>query len=114
MQLVRAARAHGAVLIYDIIDDWNDPQLSWWTYRADVEREFVQTADHVLVTMESLKPSLATSASIHLVPNAYDNERFYEDPSIDVPDELVELITRPIVMYAGALWGHWMDSTRRP
>jgi glycosyltransferase involved in cell wall biosynthesis len=106
---IRAAKAAGATVVYDLIDPWETSLGSGWFSRT-IQDEVIQSSDVLIATAEDLQNYLErmSGQKVALVPNAvdldlFDVSRTYPRPS-DLPSD-----GRPIVCYIGGLWGEWFD-----
>ena len=98
----------GGAVVYDLIDDWSDPALGGNWYRAEVEKEFIDSAGELIASAPSLVESLGKRSGRRptLVPNAvnsrlFDHRRQWPRP-VDLPEG-------PIFEYHGSLYGDWFD-----
>lgn len=108
LPLVRRLRAQGAVVVYDLLDDWETSLGAAW-YRKRNERAIVAAADVLVATSPVLVERLArvSGRAVELVPNAADRGLF--DPGRDHARPAGLPRADWIALYFGALWGDWMD-----
>jgi hypothetical protein len=106
--VINNLRDNGAVIIYDLLDDWNT-QLGGNWYSEEVEMKIIQSSQILLATTPILAERLSPMSPIQveLLPNAvntllFNPDRYYERPS-DLPE------AEWTVIYIGALWGEWLD-----
>ena len=98
----------GAVVAYDLLDDW-DTQLGSTWYTAEIEKQVISTADVLIATAPALVDRLRhqSAREVAYLPNAvnlrlFDPQRAYLRPA-DLPE------ADQIITYIGALWGEWFD-----
>jgi polysaccharide pyruvyl transferase CsaB len=106
--LLRAIRAAGGSVVYDLLDAWDSALGGQW-YSPAVERRVIALSDVLVATATPLAARLATMSGrdVALVPNAvnpdlFDPRRPWARPA-DVPPAPWSMI------YVGALWGDWFD-----
>jgi polysaccharide pyruvyl transferase CsaB len=108
LPVIAAIQAHGGVVAYDLIDDWDTALGADW-YSPVVERQTVAASQVLVATAGSLAMRLRrlSGRPVTLLPNAvnvrlFDRHRQYPRP-LDLP------AAEWIVTYVGALWGSWFD-----
>jgi GT2 family glycosyltransferase len=104
-----AARASGARVIYDKIDNWAACGWAEW-YDPATERALMRTADDRIASAALLVRQLGSgSRTALLVPNAVDRTIFRpENASRERPPE--DLVRGDVtLLYVGSLWGEWFD-----
>jgi glycosyltransferase involved in cell wall biosynthesis len=109
LPILDAARAGGAVEIYDCIDRW-DSELGRGWYDAAAEREIARRADVLVASAPALVEHVERLAGREalLLPNAY-NARLFDGRGGPFPRP-ADLPEAPrTALYVGALWGGWMD-----
>ena len=108
LPLIRRLRALGAVVVYDLLDDWETSLGAAW-YSARTERAIVQAADALVATAPVLVERLEGRSGRHveLVPNAADRGLFDPARHHARPADLPR--AEWIAFYCGALWGDWFD-----
>ena len=85
--LVRWLRSLGAAVIYELIDEWDGPELGWWYFSPAVERDIVAHTTALYATVPELQTALRdrceeiddrgrASCRVDLLPNAVDRARF--------------------------------------
>lgn len=108
LPLIQRLRVAGAVVAYDLIDDW-DTSLGGAWYRRDTERALVERSDVLIATAPVLIERLKriSGRPVALMPNAVDRVLF--DPEL-AHARPADLPRAPwIALYFGALWGDWLD-----
>ena len=107
-----AARAAGAVAVYDCIDRWDDPALggAWYTRRA--EAALAAGSDALVASapdlVERLRGLVPAGRAVLLAPNAVNTHVFSgADPGPPPPDWPGG--EAPVAGYAGSLYGDWFD-----
>ena len=108
LPVISAIQAHGGVVAYDLIDDWNSSLGADW-YSPAVERQTAAASQVLVATAGSLAMRLRrlSGRPVALLPNAvnvrlFDRHRHYPRP-LDLP------AAEWTVTYIGALWGSWFD-----
>lgn len=108
LPLIRRLRALGAVVVYDLLDDWDTSLGAAW-YRSETELAIVEAAEVLVATAPVLAERLKriSGRRVELIPNAANRELF--DPALDHarPADLPR--AEWTVLYFGALWGDWFD-----
>lgn len=109
LPVLDAARAGGAVEIYDCIDRW-DSELGRGWYDVRAEREIARRADLLVASAPALVEHVERLARREalLLPNAYNARLFRPGaPPLARPADLPR--AERTALYVGALWGGWMD-----
>lgn len=106
--VVGAARAAGAVTVYDCVDRWEGEMGHGW-YRRRSERDVARACDVATASAATLVEHIETLAEreVHLVPNAFDGTLFDPDRTWPRPTDLPD--GARVVLFVGALWGGWLD-----
>ena len=108
LPLIERLRSLGAVVVYDLLDDWDSTLGAAW-FRADTERAVVRAADVLVATAPILVERLErlSGRPAEHVPNAANTTLF--DPAVERvrPSDLPR--AEWIALYFGALWGDWLD-----
>ncbi len=106
--LIHQLRAHGAIVAYDLLDEWNTTLGGKW-YTEEVEHEVIDASQVLLATAPRLVERLEriSQRSVFSLPNAvnshlFNPDRHYEKP-VDFPN------AEWTAIYIGALWGDWFD-----
>lgn len=105
LPLFQDAARNGVPTVYDQMDHWEGFAKQPWG-DSSLERFFVASADLVLTITQPLADGFDETVSVHVVPNA-------------VNDELQQVLAaaphpanpRPRVLYSGAMWPDWFDWT---
>lgn len=105
--LARELQQRGALIVYDLMDEWSSGLGGTW-YSSGIEDRLIATSDLLVATSLELKEVLerrAPGRSVLLLPNAvnlelFDSSRTYPRPS-DLPTH------RPIIGYVGSMYGQW-------
>lgn len=97
----------GFKIVYDLIDDWVDPELGAWGYRRHVDAAIQRMATAVTASAPSLVESVATVSGRKavLVPNAV-NTRLFKPGAHPRPADLGAGV---VFEYHGSLYGEWFD-----
>ena len=106
--LIERLRARGAVVVYDLLDDWDSSLGAAW-YRPATEMAVVQASDVLVATAPVLRDRLArlSGRPVELLPNAANTVLF--DPKLAHPRPRDLPRAEWIALYFGALWGDWLD-----
>lgn len=106
--LITRLRALGAVIVYDLLDDWDSTLGAAW-YRPRTEMAVVEAADVLVATAPVLRDRLErlSGREVELLPNAANTALF--DPSVAHPRPRDLPRAEWIALYFGALWGDWLD-----
>ena len=108
LPLIQRLRALGAVVVYDLLDDWDTSLGAAW-YRPETELAIVQAAEVLVATAPVLVERLKriSGRPVELIPNAANRVLF--DPALEHsrPADLPR--AEWIALYFGALWGDWFD-----
>lgn len=106
--LLHQLRAHGAIVAYDLLDEWNTALGGKW-YSEKVEHEVIDASQVLVATVPRLSERLEqiSHRSVYTLPNAvntrlFNPDRYYEKPA-DFPD------AKWTIIYIGALWGEWFN-----
>lgn len=95
-----------AVVVYDIIDNWNT-DLGWFWYKEEIEQWFLQHADKITSSsMEFIR--LYTDKSITYVSNGVDDKTFDVNSSYKKPADLPANKNKNIIYY-GSVTEEWFD-----
>jgi glycosyltransferase involved in cell wall biosynthesis len=125
-----AARAAGAVQVYDCIDRW-DSELGRGWYDPAAEQDVARRAQVLTASAPALVEHVERLAGreARLLPNAYNARLFNPTRFVEgaapaasrpahLPDSAGSAARRPAdlprgrtALYVGALWGGWMDWT---
>lgn len=99
----------GGSTVYDLIDDWDDPELGsdWFDSRA--EHRLMEGADHLIASASDLVERIRSRAGrvAVLVPNGV-NEHLFGDHGLPQPSDWPtggDLV----IGYHGSLYGSWLD-----
>lgn len=111
IETATAIKNAGGRLIYDLIDDWDDPGLGgdWFSPRA--EAELVELADHIICSAGDLVEriaSISTKTAV-LVPNAVNEQVFGRKHTDPVPADWPAAEDDLVLGYHGSLYGSWLD-----
>lgn len=107
LPIINRLEKYSFKIIYEYIDPW-DTELGKGWYNKEIESRIMEKADILTATALSLKKKLEQSnkKTVHLLPNAYNNEIFTLQKKYLKP---LDLPCEPIITYIGALWGSWFD-----
>lgn len=109
LELIKSLKKENVKIIYDYIDNWQSSLGSIW-YSADIDQKLLHESDYVVASAKTLQEELFSrykEKSIALVPNAVNTNLFKPNLAYRKPLDL--MISKPIVMYIGAMWGEWFD-----
>ncbi len=106
--LIGGLRDRGAVVVYDLLDDWKTVLGAAW-YQEGVEREIVKQAEVLVATAPVLKERLEkeTGRAVLLMPNAVNRRLFRTDRRVERPRDLP--MGGWVMIYIGAVYGSWFD-----
>jgi len=95
-------------ILYDYIDNWNSSLGGDW-YSEEKEKEIINRSDILIASAKKLKEDLEkrSQRQVHLVPNAVNTYLFNDQTNYPRPQDLP--YGKPIVIYAGGMWGDWFD-----
>lgn len=108
--VTRRLAQSGYRVVYDLIDDWSDPALGGWWYRAEVEDLFISSADTLVGSARALVRVLEERSSgraVTYIPNGVNQNMFVGSNHarpVDVPPG-----SGPLLSYHGSLYGDWFD-----
>ena len=100
----------GFRVVYDLIDDWSDEALGGWWYRAEVEDQFIGSADTLTGSARALVRNLEQRSggrSVTYIPNGV-NQNMFAGSGGGVPSD-VPPGAGPLLSYHGSLYGDWFD-----
>lgn len=108
-ELAQAVSQAGGTVIYDLIDNWDDPGLGGDWFDSIAEVLLMRTADHVIASAADLVDRVQTRAArpAILVPNGV-NEDLFGHPGQREPDDWPGR-GNPTIGYHGSLYGSWLD-----
>lgn len=109
LELVKSLKKEKVKIIYDYIDNWQSSLGSVW-YSADIDQQLLDESDYVIASAKTLQEELYSrhnDKKIGLVANAVNTNLFKPQGQYRKPMDLV--ISKPIIMYVGAMWGEWFD-----
>ncbi|HZD57662.1 MAG TPA: glycosyltransferase family 2 protein [Anaerolineales bacterium] len=108
LPLIRPLSDAGAVVIYDLLDDWNTSLGRGW-YSIATERKLIDLSDILVATAPVLVKRLEgmSSRPVKLLPNAVNLRLFDADRTYQRPEDLP--LSDFTILYIGALWGEWFD-----
>jgi glycosyltransferase involved in cell wall biosynthesis len=108
LPLIDRLRERGAVVAYDLLDDWDTSLGAAW-YRPATERAVVEAADVLIATAPSLAGRLArvSGRPVEILPNAVNLGLFDAALGHARPADLPR--AEWVALYCGALWGDWLD-----
>ncbi len=110
--VIEALWNNGFRIIYDLIDDWDDPTLGGWWY----DHEFVEWLLSHTHALTASAPSLVRSLreksgrDVLEVPNGVNSRIFDIARSTTAPQDL-PAGAGPVFEYHGSLYGNWFDWT---
>lgn len=106
--LIHQLRAHGAIVAYDLLDEWNTTLGGKW-YTEEVEREVIDASQVLLATVPRLVERLEriSQRTVFSLPNAVNSHLFNPDRHYEKPADFPNAEWTAI--YIGALWGEWFD-----
>ncbi|WP_460407124.1 glycosyltransferase [Actinophytocola sediminis] len=103
LPLFQDAARRGVLSVYDQMDHWEGfPKQPWGD--SSLERFFVAAADLVVTITQSLADEFGDVTSMHVVPNAVNDELQRVLAAAPPPAN-----PRPKVLYTGAMWPDWFD-----
>jgi len=107
--LARAVHKAGGRVIYDLIDDWDDPGLGSDWFDPDAEQYLMDHADNVIASATDLVQRVRKRAhrEATLVPNGV-NEDVFGQSDLTVPPDWPSAASL-IIGYHGSLYGSWLD-----
>ena len=104
---VSTLQANNWTVMYDVIDDWSDPELGGEWYDPAVARWFAAAADHLTVSASDLASRVELTDAV-LIPNAVNADLFggasERVPPADFPPGIGSVLG-----YVGSLYGSWFD-----
>jgi hypothetical protein len=109
LPIVKTFRLNDFPVVYDLIDDWSDPQLGGRWFRSRLEQELIHNSDGFVASSSDLVARLQSlgAPEVTLVPNAVNAEVFGGDSGpvpVDFP-----VGAGPVIGYHGSLYGGWID-----
>jgi glycosyltransferase involved in cell wall biosynthesis len=108
LEPIRALRAGGFDVVYDLIDEWSDRHLGGWWWKPEIDAAHQQLATHFTASAPVLVARLRqqTRAEVTLVPNGVNPAIFTGDVG-SRPDDLPAV--DEFLSYHGSLYGEWFD-----
>lgn len=106
-QVAYKLQDHGWEVVYDLIDDWSDPALGWYWYRASDEQQLIERADRIIASAPDLVERVRIMRrKADLVPNAVNADLFGVN-RLPRPDDMP--LAEKIIGYHGSIYGDWLD-----
>lgn len=103
LPLFQDAARCGVPTVYDQMDHWEGFAMQPWG-DSSLERFFVAAADLVLTITQPLADEFGSGTSVHVIPNAVNDELQRVLAAAPRPAN-----PRPKILYSGAMWPDWFD-----